>query len=130
MQRVTAETAKKKLFELEMKGLPPTVNHLYRTSKRGYRYKTAMGKLYEDYISLNFMNIWHGRPAYDGPVELRVKLTASNRRRWDIDNRVKALQDGLMAGGVIEDDSQVEILHVEREYGKQATTYIEIYSLE
>ena len=118
-----------KILDLELKGLPPTVNHLYRSTKTGRRYKTALGKLYNDYISLNFMNIWKSE-AYEGPIELRIKLTASNRRRWDIDNRVKALQDGLMAGGVIKDDSQVEVLHVERSYGKCALTRIEIFTLE
>lgn len=120
----------KKILDMELKGLPPTVNHLYRSTRRGRRYKTALGKLYEDYIALNFKNIWQAKSSYDGPIELRIKLTASNRRRWDIDNRVKALQDGLMAGGVIKDDSQVEILHVERDYGKQAQTHVEIYALE
>ena len=118
-----------KILDMELKGLPPTVNHLYRSTRTGRRYKTALGKLYGDYIALNFMNIWKAK-AYEGPIELRIKLTASNRRRWDIDNRVKALQDGLMAGGVIKDDSQVEVLHVERSYGKHAMTHIEIYALK
>ena len=28
------------LLELEIEGLPPTVNHLYRTGRAGFRYKT------------------------------------------------------------------------------------------
>jgi Holliday junction resolvase RusA-like endonuclease len=40
-----------------------------------------------------------------------------------------ALQDCLELGGVVKNDTQVEILHVEREYGERSATYIEINAL-
>lgn len=116
------------LLSLELKGLPPTVNHLYRTSsKTGRRYKTSMGKLYQDYVTLMLSTQWGSRPAYTGAIELRIKLISSDRRKWDIDNRVKALQDCLERSGIIEDDAQVEVLHVERESGERTTTRLEVY---
>lgn len=118
------------LLRLELKGLPPTVNHLYRTSRKtGRRYKTSIGKLYQDYVTLMLSTLWGSRPAYTGAIELRIKLISSDRRKWDIDNRVKALQDCLELGGVVKNDTQVEILHVEREYGERSATYIEINAL-
>jgi Holliday junction resolvase RusA-like endonuclease len=74
--------------------------------------------------------LWGSRPAYTGAIELRIKLISSDRRKWDIDNRVKALQDCLELGGVVKNDTQVEILHVEREYGERSATYIEINALQ
>ena len=118
------------LLELELKGLPPTVNHLYRTSRYGHRYKTAGGKYYQDYASLRLEQEWHGREKYSGDIELRINFTVKTRRRWDIDNRVKALQDCLILGGIIQDDSQVQILHVERHKGKAEQTYIKILACE
>ena len=118
------------LIQLELKGLPPTVNHLYRSTKGGRRYKTVMGKLYQDYVTLSLSTAWQNRSAYTGGIELRITFTSTNRRKWDIDNRVKALQDCLGLAGIIKDDSQVEILHVERRYGEQATTRIELNTLE
>ena len=73
---------------------------------------------------------WQGREAYDGAVSLDVKFRVKDRRRWDIDNRLKVLQDCLMTGGVIEDDSQIKELHVKRERTGDTGTYIILTALE
>ena len=49
------------------------------------------------------------------PVCLSILFETSNRRSWDVDNRVKALQDCLSAAGVIHDDTQIEELHVKKD---------------
>ena len=118
----------KKLLEVELRGLPPTVNHLYRTGKNGTRYKTVMGKLYQDYATLVLSNEWHEQARYPGSVELRLTLTSGRKRKWDLDNRVKALQDCLELAGVIEDDAQIEVLHVERATGRRTSTRLEMYA--
>ena len=117
----------RKLLEIEFGGLPPTVNHLYRTGKNGTRYKTVMGKLYQDYVTLLLSQEWNGQEKYRGQVELMVTLTSSRKRRWDLDNRVKALQDCIERAGIIEDDAQIEVLHVEGATGSRTTTRLEIY---
>ena len=113
------------LVTLELDGLPPTANLLYRNF-RGHRYKTPQGRKYQEQVAGLLRNRLEGQPPYELPVELRLIFTTDNRRRWDIDNRVKALQDCLSMAGVIKDDRQVEILHVERKYGKKQVTYIEV----
>ena len=118
------------LLKCEISGLPPTLNHIYRSMKSGRRYKTAEGKEYQLQVSQTLASLWHAQPPYPGPVELRVNFITATSRKWDLDNRVKALQDCLMMGGVIQDDSQVQILHVERHSGKENQTQIELLSLE
>ena len=113
------------LLSLELEGLPPTVNHLYRNF-RHWRYKTASGRKYQEEVSRLLHETWKNQPPYEEPVELRITFTVNSRRKWDIDNRVKALQDCLSMSGVLKDDRQVEILHVERQYGKKQVTYIEV----
>mgnify|MGYP002864320232 CR=1 FL=1 len=120
----------KTLCEVELKGLPPTVNHLYRNSKRGYRYKTVSGRYYQDYVSLRLSQEWQGRSEYAGDIGLHIEFTVKTRRRWDIDNRVKALQDCLSMAGIIKDDKQVNILHVERHAGNKTATYVDVYRSE
>ena len=117
------------LCEVELNGLPPTVNHLYRTGRSGHRYKTAMGKLYQDYVSVILRQRWNGRPKYTGNVEVRIEFITKSHRRWDIDNRVKALQDCLNIGGILKDYSQVQVLHVERVYGQKERTRLKIIGL-
>lgn len=116
------------LLSLEIEGLPPTVNHLYRNF-RGRRYKTAAGRTYQEEVSSLMRESWKNQPPNEEPVELRITFTTNSRRKWDVDNRVKALQDCLSMAGVLKDDRQVEILHVERKYGIKNTTYIEVLSV-
>ena len=117
------------LLELEIEGLPPTVNHLYRTGRTGYRYKTETGRKYQEQVSLLLAQEWQGRLAYSGDVELRIEFQVKTRHKWDIDNRVKALQDCLNMAKIIQDDSQVQILHVERRQGDADMTRVEIWRL-
>ena len=117
------------LLELEIQGLPPTVNHLYRTGRTGYRYKTAGGRKYQEQVSFLLAQKWQDKPSYSGDVELRIEFTVKSRRKWDIDNRVKALQDCLNMAGIVKDDSQVQILHVERRQGDADMTQLEIRRL-
>ena len=117
------------LLELEIEGLPPTVNHLYRTGRTGFRYKTELGHKYQEQVSLLLAENWQGRPPYLGDVELRIEFKVKSRRKWDIDNRVKALQDCLNMAKILQDDSQVQILHVERSKGEADMTRLEIRRL-
>ena len=108
-------------LELELLGLPPTVNHMYRTGYRS-RYKTLEVREYQQYAVNKLREAWQGRKALSGRIEMRLIFTTDNRHRWDIDNRVKALQDCLSIAGVIQDDSQLDALHVERCYGNGQNT--------
>ena len=116
------------LLSLEIEGLPPSVNQMYRTGRWSARYKKAETLRYQEGVTEHMRQHWRGKLACETPVELRITFTTSNRRRWDIDNRVKALQDCLSMAGVIKDDSQIETLHVERKSGSKDSTYIEVMS--
>ncbi len=120
---------KQVLLSLELEGLPPTVNHLYRSTSSGRRYKTASGREYQEQVS-NDIAKWCGdREVYTGAVELRILFETENHRRWDIDNRVKALQDCLTMAGVLKDDRQVDILHVERRNTGRSRTHLTVIGL-
>ena len=101
------------LITLEIDGLPPTVNMMYR-GLHGHRFKTQDTLAYQNYVTDKLRKLWHSRPPYDGRAEFAITYHTHSRRRWDIDNRVKALQDCLSLAGVIKDDSQIDKLMVER----------------
>lgn len=110
------------LLDITLDGLPPTVNHLYR-SGGGHWYKTAEGAAYQE---MTASEMWRMRQTsrvlgpyltgpYLGDVALHIVMTARTRRKWDLDNRVKAVQDCLQMAGIIKDDSQITELVVRRE---------------
>ena len=106
------------ILDMELLELPPTVNHMYRTGYRS-RYKTLEVREYQTYAVNRLREAWGSREPLSGCVELRIVFTTNDKRKWDIDNRVKALQDCLSLAGVIKDDSQLDALHVKRVYGKE-----------
>ena len=110
----------RELLTLELDGLPPTVNHMYMNAK-GRRFRTSECREYQQRVTAALQSAWRS-PPFTGRIAWHVKFTTANRRRWDLDNRLKALQDCLQMAGIIKDDSQIDFVSVEREYtGKEAT---------
>lgn len=121
------------LLSMEFEGLPPTVNHMYRTRGR-YRYKTAETREYQEAITEQIRRKWKwkNRPTYTGRAALTIIFFTNNHKRWDIDNRVKGLQDCLSMAGVIKDDTQIDELHVSRMYvpkGGKDKTSLKLYEV-
>lgn len=119
----------RELARIELLGLPPTVNHLYRTSRSGVRYKTSQGKEWQALTAAIMAAAKTNRAPYDGDVALEIVFRTADRRRWDLDNRVKALQDCLAMAGVIEDDRQIQRLLVERQTGSKTATVVTVLEL-
>ena len=119
-----------RLLTLEISGLPPTVNSMYRNSN-SRRYKRPEVAEWQEEIAGLMTEQWPlGRPPYSGRVSVIVKFTVKSRRRWDIDNRVKALLDCLEIAGVVENDSQIDSLKVTRNSGTDNKTSIILMEYE
>ena len=92
--------------------LPPSVNHYWGThghrrfvSKAGKEFKLAV----QDYVIENAVP-----KLGEKRLEMQVTLYPRDKRKQDIDNRIKALWDALAEAGVYEDDSQIDVLIVQR----------------
>ncbi|MBQ9566202.1 MAG: RusA family crossover junction endodeoxyribonuclease [Synergistaceae bacterium] len=95
------------LLRVDLPGLPPTVNSMYRTYRRASRTKTLETRKWQEWATAIIASAWGDRPPYEGFVTLEIFLQPQTNGHWDADNRFKALQDCLTPAGVIEDDSQV-----------------------
>ncbi|MBQ7593232.1 MAG: RusA family crossover junction endodeoxyribonuclease [Synergistaceae bacterium] len=117
------------ILNMELNGLPPTINRMYR-GLHGHRYKT------KDCLKYQAQTIEKMRSEYENlapskkNLYLRIMFITNNRRRWDIDNRVKALQDCLIHAGIIQDDSQIQILHLEKKLGSHDVTQLTLRELD
>ncbi len=95
--------------------LPMSLNNMYPTSKSGHRYMTDAGKVFKHVAGMCAMVAARdaGWEAGIGPLGLRLVMWFANKRRTDLDNRVKAAMDSI-AEGLDIDDSRFDELHVYR----------------
>jgi crossover junction endodeoxyribonuclease RusA len=91
---------------------PPSVNSYWRAnghrrfiSKEGVAFKAAV----VDYVIDNKVE-----KLGDIPLSIFISLFPRDKRRTDIDNRIKAVLDSLQDAGVYDDDTQVQFLTVMR----------------
>ncbi len=99
---------------------PPTVNSYYGLTRSGIRYVTKKGKQFRADCCV----CCHEQNAYslslDYALQLDVILYPPDRRRRDLDNYMKALQDALgthsdlSGANVWEDDSLIDNLNIHR----------------
>jgi crossover junction endodeoxyribonuclease RusA len=92
--------------------LPPSVNS-YRTIFRGRMGISKAGRLFKEQVS-KYVIEYRVPKLGDARLEMKVVLFPRDRRKQDIDNRIKALWDALGDAGVFNDDEQIDVLHIER----------------
>ena len=88
---------------------PPTINHYYGVRGKA-RYIKAAGKEFRKLVADEVAVT--GADTFDGAVQLVIRVFPPDRRKRDLDNLLKALQDALTHAGVWNDDSQIEDLHI------------------
>ena len=91
---------------------PPSVNATYRAhngrvilSERYRRWREAVADV---------LTALPSPRGFDGRVALSLELRPGTRRGFDLDNRVKPVQDALVHAGILGDDEQVDRLEVVR----------------
>ena len=91
--------------------LPPTINsywgfqgHRRFIAKEGQEFKATVNLIVKN------QTIRFGSKRLVGAVELFFR----DRRKSDISNRLKALEDALVAAGLMDDDSQIDMWVVKR----------------
>jgi crossover junction endodeoxyribonuclease RusA len=98
------------MIELELP-FPPSANHLYRhvgprtlISREGRRFRE---RVCAQLASLGVRQM-------KGALRIDIEVYPPDRRKRDLDNAVKALNDALEHGGAFYDDSQIADLRIKR----------------
>lgn len=92
--------------------LPPSVNS-YRTIFRGRMGISKAGRQFKEQVS-DYVAEYRVPKLGNKRLEMKVVIYPRDRRKQDIDNRIKALWDALTDAGVFDDDEQIDVLHIER----------------
>ena len=88
---------------------PPTTNNLFANAARGRgRFPTRQYKAWRERAAVAIRR--QAPEPIKGAVMLNIQLGRPDRRRRDLSNYVKALEDALVQHGLIEDDSMVQAL--------------------
>lgn len=86
---------------------PPSLNNLYPTCN-GRRVLSREGKAFH-LRAVAAIRVQRGNAEpLRGRVAVSITLHAPDRRRYDISNRVKAIEDVLTQAGVWADDAQID----------------------
>lgn len=91
---------------------PPSVNTYYRKNPRGGMFISAKGKQFRKEV-VQLCQIAGIKPMA-GRLSLTIRYAPPDKRKRDIDNVIKAIQDSLAHGGCMLDDEQIDDLHVIR----------------
>tara|TARA_R110002126_G_scaffold168562_1_gene317057 strand:- start:755 stop:1135 length:381 start_codon:yes stop_codon:yes gene_type:complete len=117
-------------YELELP-FPPTLNHyrlpVIRRTKAGKQYASFItspdGVAYKAKIRTDAKN----PPGYECDVHVSLVFFPKTKAKFDVDNFLKPLFDGLTEAGVWKDDSQVWSMYVEKgEVVKGGKVFIKI----
>lgn len=113
---------------------PPTTNHIWKNATVAGRPRTYRSKKYKDFLAsaawsvrkaiLSRKDPWRKIEGDDVSVEL--SFYAPNRRRYDVDNRVKAVFDVLTHEEVWDDDSQVRCFRASKVCIDKANPRVEV----
>ena len=88
---------------------PPSVNSLYRAVVRGRIAVMVKTKKQRQYVE-SVGNQLIGCGPIDGRLDVTIELHAPTKRKYDLDNHVKAILDSLEAAGLYENDEAIDRL--------------------
>lgn len=90
--------------------IPPSLNGGYWGFKGHRRFLTSEAKEFqrEVYYKAQAQPVRFGA----ANLELTIIVNFRDRRKADISNRIKGLEDALVHAGLMDDDSQIKALHV------------------
>lgn len=109
-------------YKFAIPELPPSVNHLYRTTFQRGRQVFYKEQAVKDFEQLAAYTLKRLATPLTGWLELSVVFTFSKPagfKRRDLDNMLKLTLDALATRGIIENDNQIVKITCQKKTGAQ-----------
>lgn len=90
---------------------PPSVNNLFANAKGGGRYPVPAYKAWKNEAGGQILT--QGRKRVKGRFSLAIYVVRPDRRKRDVANLIKAVEDLLVEMQVVEDDSLAERVSIQ-----------------
>ena len=135
------------MIQFEILG-KPVAKGRPRLGRYGHTYTPQKTVQYENLVKVTFMNEYRNHIPYEGYIEADIKaifeipksyskkktkelLETSNNydHKPDLDNIAKIILDSLN-GLAYKDDSQVTVLHINKQYGEQAKVVVTLKEIK
>jgi len=92
--------------------LPPSINSYFATFQ-GRRIISKEGRGFKKFIA-DYCMVTRVPKFGSSRLSLCMSVHPRDKRRNDLSNRIKALEDALVQAGIMDDDSQIDFLQVQR----------------
>jgi len=96
------------LIGIHLPMLPPSVNSLYRNVPGRGRVKTARYKEWLSAAGAIIQAQLKSNERIEGPYAFSMRVARPDKRRRDLSNLLKSMEDLLVALGIVVDDSQCQ----------------------
>ena len=104
---------------IKITGSPVSVNEMYLRGKGSRLYMSAKGRDWKERVAAEAFVQWKVEqklPVIQTKCGLTVEVCFADKRRRDISNILKAIEDAMI-GIVLKDDSLIDRIFVVRRYG-------------
>jgi crossover junction endodeoxyribonuclease RusA len=91
---------------------PPSVNHYYLRTRTNVIINKK-GKEFREIVYF-LLKKFSNKFSFEKRLKVEIVLFPPNKRKFDLDNRLKGLLDSIEYSGVFVNDEQIDILYVSR----------------
>ena len=108
---------------------PPSVNSYWLANGKR-RYISPAGKKFTDEV-FKIVKLQGSKSFGDASLGISVMIHPRSKRKFDLDNTLKAILDALMKANVYDDDSQFEYIEIARGEAKDGgAAVVHIYETD